>query len=113
MFMYIMKPPKTFSQACKPPSGGGGIADSVVMVERASSCASLSRTPSSLFLVRVSFRTSSSAVAVVVDGRLSSSCSCSSEVSSRAFLLSNGSGFDICAEVEGRLQIPAQRTKQI
>lgn len=33
---YIRKPPKTLSQACKPPSGGGGITDSVVLVERAS-----------------------------------------------------------------------------
>jgi hypothetical protein len=33
---YIKKPPKTLSQACRPPSGGGGITDSVVLVERAS-----------------------------------------------------------------------------
>jgi hypothetical protein len=42
MLMYIMKPPKTLSQAWRPPSGGGGIADSVVRVEWASVWASLS-----------------------------------------------------------------------
>lgn len=42
MFIYIMNPPNTFSQAWSPPSGGGGMADSVVIVDRASICASLS-----------------------------------------------------------------------
>jgi hypothetical protein len=42
---YIRKPPKTFSQACRPPSGGGGITDSVVLVERASKVFSECWTP--------------------------------------------------------------------
>lgn len=31
-----MKPPKTFNHACRPPSGGGGITDSVVLTDRVS-----------------------------------------------------------------------------